>query len=112
MTLFAMLLFAVGVAFLLSPPAKNVRAWDQSPVSPVSPPAPTQALKTPTSSPTVAVVTLAATPENPISPEAQLPQRSRQGSNLLVAGGIALAGLAVGAAFFFIRGEPSDEMEL
>lgn len=112
MILFAMLLFAIGAAFLLSPPAKDVRAWDKSPVSPISSPAPTQAPRTPIPSPTVTAVTQTATPESPTSLEAQPPRSRGQGSSLLVAGGIVLAGLAVGAALLLIRGEPSDELEL
>lgn len=98
-------LAAVGVALWLSPPELNVRAWHQSPVSPVSP-LPTQPAPLPTPSPTLPVIS--PTPAPAI--EDQPAQGNERSTALLVAGGIVLAGLIVGAVVLLVRGQPPEDV--
>ncbi len=106
--LLVMALVATGVALLLSPSAMRVLARHQSPVSPM-PPLPTETQQPPTPSPTAPVITPTPGPETPVPADDQLPQISERGTSLLVAGGIVLAGLIVGAVFLLVRGQPPDE---
>jgi hypothetical protein len=91
-----MALLAMSLASALSPPGMRAWAWHQSPLSPVSLPT-TQALQTPT----LPAVTPTSVPE-------PLPNTG-SGRVGLMAGGIILAGLLVGAAAWLWRGQPPDK---
>jgi len=106
--LLVMALVATWLALLLSPSATRVLARDQSPVSPMSP-LPTQTQQPPTPSPTAPVIAPTPSPETPAPADDQLPQISERGTALLVAGGIVLTGLIVGAVVLLVRGQPPDE---
>ena len=105
--LLVMGLVALGAAFLLSSPGAKVWAWNQSPISPVSP-LPTQPAQLPTPSPTAQAITPTSIPETPVPVDDQPSQSSDRSRALLVAGGIVLAGLIVGAVVLLVRGQPSD----
>lgn len=92
----AMALLAMSLALILSPSGMRAWAWYQSPLSPVSLP-PTQALQ----APTLPAVTPTSVPE-PSS-------NTGTGRVGLIAGGVILAGLLVGAAALLQRGQPPDE---
>lgn len=100
-----MALVATGVAFFLWLPGMSVWAGYQSPISPVSP-VPTQTDIPHTPSPAVPIVT--PTP-SAVTPAASQPIQDGEWSRaLLVAGGIVLAGLIVGAAVFLLEGVMSS----
>ncbi len=105
-----MALLAMCVALMLSRPGMNVWAWDQSPVSPVSPVL-TQPSQTLTASPTVPAIIQTSASETPFPLGTQPLQSGSRGSTaMLVAGGIVLIGLVAGAMVLLMRGEPSDEL--
>lgn len=106
--LLAAALLAISVALMLSPSKMSVWAWYQSPVSPILS-TPTQSPHTPTPSPTILAATPTPTPGTPVPVAGQPSQTSGLGANTLIAGGIVLVGLIVGAVVFLIRGQPSDE---
>jgi len=100
-------LIATGIAFSLAPPGADAWAWYQSPVSPVSP-LPAQTDQPAIASPTIPVIT----PTPALEPQAasdELPKSRERSTALLVAGGIVLAGLIVGAAVMLVRGQPNEE---
>jgi len=103
--LLLMVLVATGIAFFLSLPGMSVWAWHQSPISP-APPEPTQTDQPPTLSPTASVIT--STPVAEPAAESQIPNSSERGTALLVAGGIVLAGLIVGAVVLLLEGVMSS----
>lgn len=100
-----MALMATGVAFFLWLPGMSVWAGHQSPTSPVSP-VPTQTDQPPTSSPTTPLITPTPGAETP-APSPPL-QGGGRGTALLVAGGIVLAGLIVGAVVLLLEGVMSS----
>lgn len=106
--LLVMALVATGLALLLSPSATRVLARHQSPVSPVSP-LPTETQQPPKPTPTAPVNTPTPSPETPAPADNQLPQIGERSTALLVAGGIVLAGLIVGAVVLLLSGQPPDE---
>lgn len=97
--LLATALLALGVALMLSPAEGQAWARHQSPVSPP--------LLTPTQPSQAATASIQISPEPISSEEAQPPQAA--GRATLIAGGIILAGLLVGAATLLRRGQPPDE---
>ncbi len=99
-----MALVATGVALFLSLPGMSVWAG-HLPTSPVSP-VPTQTDQPPTPSPTIPVNTPTPNAETP-APSQSL-QGSERGTALLVAGGILLAGLIVGAVVLLLEGVMSS----
>jgi hypothetical protein len=100
-----MALAAMGVALFLSLSTTSVWAGYQTPTSPVSP-VPTQTDQPPTPSPTVLVNT--PTPSAGTPGPSQPFEEGERGTALLVAGGIVLAGLIVGAVVFFLEGVMSS----
>jgi hypothetical protein len=106
--LFALALLAVSAAILLSPSGARVRAWYQSPISPVSPVL-TQPLSTPTPSSTVPAKTPTSIPDTPAPSDTEPPQSNGQNTATLMAGGIVLIGLITGAVLLLVRGQPSNE---
>lgn len=99
-----MALLAMSLALMLSPSGMRAWAWHQSPLSPVSVP-PTQPLQ----APTLPAVTPTSVPEIPASLETEPPSGSGSGRVFLIAGGLILGGLLVGAAALLRRGQPPDE---
>ncbi len=108
LTLISLAVLAVSLAFVLSSPGSNAWAAYQSPVSPPSS-IPTSTSQPPVASPTAAAGSVPA-PAAALSP-APVPQAagSSNGTASLVAGGIVLAGLIVGAVVVLVRGQPPDE---
>jgi hypothetical protein len=100
-------LAATSVAFSLSLPGMSAWAWHQSPLSPISP-VKTQPDGILTPSPTAPVIRPTPTLELTAYPNGQLVPGSKGGTGLLVAGGIVLTGLIVGALVLVARGRTSD----
>ena len=105
-----MALLALIVALMLSPPRLSAWAWYQSPVSPVSPVL-TQPAQAPTSSPAVPAITPTPVTETLIPSDTQLPETRGRGTATVVAGGIVLIGLVVGAVVLLVRGQAPEELE-
>jgi len=106
LTLIPLAVLAVSLASVLSLPSSSAWAAYQSPVfspSAISPLTP----RPPVASPTAAAGR-ASTPAAALSP-VPVPQTAGNGTALLVAGGIVLAGLIVGAVVLLVRGQPPDE---
>jgi hypothetical protein len=99
-----MALLAMGLALMWSPSGMRAWAWYQSPLSPVSPP-PTQALQ----APKLPAITPTSVPEPPATLETETSANNGSGRVGLIAGGVILAGLLVGAAALLRRGQPPDE---
>ena len=98
LTLISLAVLAVSLASVLSLPGSSAWAAYQSPISP------------PSSTSTPVVVGGAPTPAGAFTP-APVPQTAGGGNGTasLVAGGIVLAGLIVGAVVVLVRGQPPDE---
>ena len=97
LTLISLAVLAVSLASVLSLPGSSAWAAYQSPISPpssISPPA----------------IGGAPTPAGAFTP-APVPQTAGGGNGAapLVAGGIVLAGLIVGAVVLLVRGQPPDD---
>ena len=103
LTLVSLAALAVGLAWVLSSPGSGAWAAYQSPISPPSPSSPLAPQPTPIVSPT-AVVAGALSPAS-----ASQTAGGGSGTAMLVAGGIVLAGLIVGAVVLLVRGQPPDE---
>jgi hypothetical protein len=108
LTLIPLAVLAVSLAFVLSLPGFSAWAAYQSPISPPSAISPLPSQPS-VASPTAAVGG-APTPAAGSSP-APAPQTTGggDGTTPLVAGGIVLAGLIVGAVVLLMRGQPPNE---
>jgi hypothetical protein len=101
LTLIPLAVLAIGLASILSLPGSGAWAAQLSPISPPSSSSPSS------SQPSVAAPT-AAVGSAP-APAVSSAEQATGGTASLVAGGIVLAGLIVGAVVLLVRGQPSDE---
>jgi hypothetical protein len=103
LTLIPLAVLAIGLASILSLPGSGAWAAQLSPISPPSSSSPSSSQPS-VASPTAAVGSAPA----PAVPSAEQ-ATGGGGTASLVAGGIVLAGLIVGAVVLLVRGQPSDE---